>query len=332
MTMEAQQASTDHGPDNGHAERRVTTRYRPVQRVCDVAISRLQFGFSPRKSMYDEGHVAALVEVFDELPPVLVHAPTMRVIDGVHRVLAARARGERTISARLAEGSEGEAAIQAVQSNIAHGKPLTVDERESAALKVMAIEPAWSDRRIAEVCGLSPKTVARLRNPTTEDAPQLRVRVGRDGVARPTDPAGLRHRIAAALEGDPNASIRAIAERTGASQGTVRDVRRRVAQGEDVLPPKLVRLREREADPQPDVVVRTASDAYRSTQEGADFAEWFESRHMTDDEEWTRFVDAIPVSRVYEVADAARLCGGAWLRFASALEARANTRVRRNGR
>lgn len=276
--------------------------------------------------------MAALSEVFDRLPPILVHAATMRVIDGVHRVLAARARGEKTIRAVFFHGTEADASIRAVHANIAHGKPLTVAEREEAALKIVASQPGWSDRRIAEVCGLSPKTVGRLRERTTVASPQLRARVGRDGVARPIDPAGVRHRIADAIRADPTASVRAIAERTGASQGTVRDVRRRVKYGQSILPPKLMRAQERRDERADTRGPITESDAYRSTPAGHDFAEWFEGRRLDGDCEWQRFVEVIPIGRVYEVADAARRSSAAWARFAAALEARANGRQRRNAR
>lgn len=300
--------------------------------VEEVPIDRLHFGFSPRKGHHEREHVAALGEVFDRLPPILVHAGTMGVIDGIHRVHAARARGETTIRVSFFHGSDEDASIQAVQSNVTHGKPLTVAEREEAAQKIIAIRSDWSDRRIAAVCGLSPKTVGRIRGRATEDSAQLRVRVGRDGVARPIDPTGLRHRVAEALKTEPGASIRAIAERTGASQGTVRDVRRRVRHGQSILPPKLMRVEQRQLEKSPDLTVITESEAYRSTQAGHDFAEWFETTHLKDDAVWQRFVDAIPISRIYEVADAARTCGEVWVRFASALESRANNRLRHHSR
>lgn len=201
------------------------------QRVEDVRIERLRFGLSPRTELCDQRHVAALAEVIDQVPPIVVHRPTMRVIDGVHRVHAARSLGRETIRALLFDGDEVAANIEAVRSNVTHGKPLTLAEREAAAVHIVQLVPDWSDRRIAGVSGLSPKTVARLRARATVDSAQSRARVGRDGRLRPVDPTEVRRRVAEAVRSDPEASTRAIAARTGASQATVRDVRQRLSRG-----------------------------------------------------------------------------------------------------
>jgi len=100
-------------------------------------------------------------------------------------------------------------------------------ERETAAQRILELVPSWSDRRIAVVSGLSPKTVARLRSRATVDSAQLRARLGRDGRLRPVDPAEVRRRAAEVVRKEPEASTRSIAARTGASQATVRDVRHR---------------------------------------------------------------------------------------------------------
>jgi hypothetical protein len=53
-----------------------------------------------------------------------------------------------------------------------------------------------------------------------------------------------------------------------------------------------------------------------------DFAAWFDARHI-DDSHWQRFVDIVPIGRVYEIADACRRFSTSWRAFASALEDRA---------
>ena len=149
----------------------------------------------------------------------------------------------------------------------------------------------------------------------------MRARIGRDGKARPLDPIGLRYRIADALSADPTASIRAIAGRVGASQGTVRDVRARTRRGEDVLSPRLARLHQRDQQ----AATLANDEACRSTAIGSDFLEWFETHRLIHDRDWERFVGAVPLSRVYEVADTARCCSQMWAGFARALEDRART-------
>lgn len=287
----------------------------PVQRIEDVPVEGLKFGLSPRKEKYDQRHVAALVEVLDDVPPILVDASTMRVIDGVHRVMAARSLGRTTIRAAMFEGDETSAQIEAVRRNVAHGKPLSLAEREAAAARFLELVPHWSDRRIATVSGLSPKTVARLRGRATADSAQPRVRVGRDGRARPVDVSAVRQRVVEAVASDPEASNREIARRTGASQATVRDVRDRVARGESGLPAGEAR-RSRAGQP------AAEGDRGPAAVVPQEFTSWFAARAI-EEADWRRFIDSIPISRVYEVADACRRRSESWRAFATALEDRA---------
>lgn len=284
------------------------------QRVEQVPIERLRFGLSPRRELCDAHHVAALTEVLDQVPPIIVHARTMRVIDGVHRVHAARAKGRSTIRAVLFDVDETDAHIEAIRSNVAHGKPLTLAEREEAATHILELVPAWADRRIAVVAGLSPKTVSRLRARATVDSAQSRARLGRDGRIRPVDPSDVRRRIAEVVRSEPEASTRSIAARTGASQATVRDVRQRLSRGVSELAGMPSRRRKRKQTDTTQVVP-------------PDFATWFEQRRI-EDSDWQPFVQDLPISRVYEVADACRRFSASWRAFAIALEDRARAHRR----
>jgi ParB-like chromosome segregation protein Spo0J len=288
----------------------------PVEHVVDVPVRELRFGLSPRAQKYDPDHVAALAEVLPQVPPIVVHGPTMRVIDGVHRAMAARSNGHPTIPAVMFEGDDAQARIEAVRSNVAHGKPLSLAERQAAAVGILELAPDWSDRRVANASGLSPKTVARLRERAAVDSSQLRVRVGRDGKMRPINPSAVRQRVAEAIRSEPMASNRAISKISGASQATVRDVRERLNRGmsETSSLEEQRRRRQKAADAEPRRNV--------SRDVSGEFSSWFES-HNIGDTEWKDFVDAIPISRVYEVADAARQRSDSWRSFAGALEERA---------
>ena len=305
-------------------------RLAPVPAITgaprSVDLAGLTFTLSPRRQTIDPDHVRTLAGLFTHLPPIVVHAPSSAVIDGVHRVMAARSLGLDTISAVAFRGSEDEAAILAVTCNVTHGKPLTVREREVAAAGILRSHPDWSDRRVAATCGLSPKTVGAVRGRAAEEFPQLRGRVGRDGRVRPVDPSAQRQRIADALAADPSASTRQIAARTGAAQGTVRDVRTRLDHGRPVVPSAA----DRSEAPAPRAAPPLGDDeAYRTSAVSAAFVEWFDGHVVRDDEEWLSFVAAVPVGRVYEIADAARRCSESWQRLAAAMEARA--RRRRDG-
>jgi len=284
-------------------------------------------GDSPRFSTEDEEHARALAATDEPLPPILVHRQTMRVIDGTHRVRAARMRGQETVAVRFFDGTDESAFVEAVRANIRHGKPLTLAERENAAQRILRSFPAWSDRMIADACALSPKTVGAIRR-ATGDLPQLNARIGRDGRARRLDTAPARMRAAELLATDSPASMRAIANAVGVSPGTVRDVRERVRRGANPFP----RRRTQQA-PTPSTLHTTNASgkkllrelmedsALGSTESGRALMCWLEGQ-VVDREDWEGFVGCVPLSRVYTVAEVARVLAKSWIEFAEQLEAR----------
>ena len=130
--------------------------------VVSIPLSQLRIADTPRASGVDEGHLSALVEAGDAVPPILVQRSTMQVIDGVHRVRAAQRRSLEAISAVLFDGDERQAYVMAVQMNSAHGLPLSLADRKVAATRILSYFPDWSNRRLALVVGLSDKTMASL--------------------------------------------------------------------------------------------------------------------------------------------------------------------------
>lgn len=287
-----------------------------------------------RLSPVDADHVAALATAPEKWPPILVQSGTMEVIDGVHRVEAARSLGMAIIKAEWFSGSDHELLVEAVSRNARHGRPLARSERVAAAQRLLRMDPSRSDRAIAETCGLDHKTVGRLRSRTATavDAAQMsEVRVGRDRRIRPMDVTGLRERIAAAIEETPDDSLRQIGRRVGASPETVRDVKARKARGDSLLPgsgpsAQQPALRSRRVldhlePPPPGQSVSWASDtACQSARDAAAFAAWFDRAGSSLD--WRAYVDAVPLSRAYEVADQARAYAVAWKDFAEAVERR----------
>lgn len=208
-----------------------------------VPIAALRPSDSPRLTGEDGTHIRFLAQLEAVLPPILVHRPTMRVIDGMHRLEAAVLRGDNTIKVRFFDGDAADAFVLGVRANTAHGLPLTVADRRAAAERIVVSHPQWSDRAIARATGVSAKTVGRIRKCATEEKPHLRTRIGRDGRARPINSAEGRLRASALMEEKPTASMRQIAAEAGISPGTVRDVRHRLARGEDPVPQRVRRAR-----------------------------------------------------------------------------------------
>lgn len=203
-----------------------------------VSINDLMDTLSPREQLEDPDHVRMLAET-RSTHPLMVHRPTMRVIDGVHRLRAAMLNGQTEVTVQSFDGSEADAFVLAVELNVRHGLPLTLRERKIAAQRIIASHANWSDRAIADRAGLSPKTVAKARRQATEEGLQVARRLGRDGKARPVSSIEGRRSAAALIAADPEISLRELSRRTGISVGTIRDVRRRLDCGQDPIPDRL---------------------------------------------------------------------------------------------
>jgi DNA-binding NarL/FixJ family response regulator len=197
--------------------------------VKKLPIDSLVVTESPRRSGSDANHVRALAELEGRLPPILVHNPSMRVLDGIHRLEAARLRGAQEIEARMFGGDDATSFVLAVQANIAHGLPLSLPDRKAAAARIIDSYPVWSDRMIASMSGLSHKTVAAVRARLTGQGTRLDVRVGRDGRVRPRNTGERREVIVKLINDNPGASLREIARKSNVSPETVRRVRASLA-------------------------------------------------------------------------------------------------------
>jgi hypothetical protein len=168
------------------------------------------------------------------LPPVLVRANAMTVVDGWHLVLAARIRGEQEVRVRMLQASEKEAFLIALRANATHGKPLSLAERLRAASRLLERQPEISNRAVADVCALSSRTVARQRKARTLASPVSGI--GPEGRKRRLSTRVAREEAAERMSVFPDDSNRKIAREVGVSEKTVRDVRHRIKRGESPLP------------------------------------------------------------------------------------------------
>ncbi|HEY6787751.1 MAG TPA: ParB/RepB/Spo0J family partition protein, partial [Trebonia sp.] len=201
-----------------------------------VPVLSLRPADSPRLNGEDKAHIARLTETETPLPPILVDRRTMRVIDGMHRLMAASLQGHEAIDVIFFDGSDADVFLRAVQENVAHGLPLSQADRRAAAVRIIASHPHMSDRAIGHSVGLAAKTVAAIRKSSSEEMPQSNARVGRDGKVRPLDSGVGRRRAAELLEQQPEASLRDVARAAGISPATVLDVRKRLERGESPVP------------------------------------------------------------------------------------------------
>lgn len=296
---------------------------------------------SPRLAGEDSEHARALAQTGSVLPPILVHRPTMRVIDGMHRLRAAVIRGQDTIEAQFFDGSEDAAFVLAVEANIAHGLPLSLADREVAAARIIASHPQCSDRWIAKSTGLASKTVGAIRQRLSVALPPLTARTGRDGRVRPLNSAQGRQLASVLIAAKPDASLREIAKATGISLGTARDVRARLHRGDDPIPARLQggkanqqctssRARQSTGRGGRQATVKDARSTLetlkrdptlRFNEVGRDLLRWLD-RHAIQPEDWANLVDRIPPHCTVVIADLARNFAQAWQSFAQEIEQR----------
>ncbi|MFF7753035.1 transcriptional regulator [Streptomyces sp. NPDC007971] len=203
--------------------------------IVSVPILQVLPGDSPRLKGEDKVHVLRLAAIESPLPPILVDRRTMRVIDGIHRLMAASLKGQKTIDVQFFDGSREDAFLKAVEANVEHGLPLTQADRTAAALRILKSHPTMSDRAIAKSTGLGARAVAELRR-SSDSVPHSNFRVGRDGKVRPLNGAKGRLRVAELIRENPEASLRQVARTAGVSPATALDVRRRLERGEEPVP------------------------------------------------------------------------------------------------
>jgi len=306
-----------------------------------LPLDELRFSDSPRTEGVDTGHVQKLARIAGPLPPIVVHRPTRCVVDGVHRVYAARLRGDDRIDVRYFDGTAEDVFLEAVRLNISRGLPLTQADRAAAVLRILGTHPQWSDRLIASAAGVTAGMVAAVRKRSTVQGEQLNAREGKDGRLRPVDPAEGRRRAGLLLAGRPDASLRQIAADAGVALATARDVRERMRRGEDPVP---LRFRGPEAAAETSgparrktteavsgatdadlglLVARLRKDpSLRLTEAGRALLQMLSVPLILHGDSAQQFVGAVPGHRTSSMVQAARGCAQRWLEFAEQLERR----------
>ncbi|MEW1698403.1 ParB/RepB/Spo0J family partition protein [Streptomyces sp. NPDC093249] len=300
-----------------------------------MALSSLVAADSPRLGGTSPDHVEVLAQ--GDIQPILVHRATRRVVDGMHRLQAARLQGEETIPVRYLDGPVSEVFLHSVAANVSHGLPLTLADRRAATRRILTSHPDLSDRAIARITRLSPKTVGAVRRTSTEEVPQSKVRVGEDGRTRPLDAAQRREAARAFLAEHPGATLHETAASAGVSVSTACEVRQRMRRDEEEAPPRPAAAREvRDRDtrggggnPAGDRCAERgrarraetlAKDpSLRLTESGRALLRWLNER-APDLEVGRQLMAAVPPHCAVAVADLANSYALEWQRFATALD------------
>jgi hypothetical protein len=230
--------------------------------------------------------------------------------------------------------------IEFVRRNVHHGLPLTLRERKWAAGRVLGVHPHWSDRRIAGICALSPKTVGRLRlvsgETSSEEIPQLdtQMRMGRDNRLRPVNSVSVRERVAEAIRAQPDASLRSVAASVGVSPETVRSVRLSLTRptvvedtssvdpvADDAVDEGVTDGIESEACSSSGFPGRGLAVVRDDTHMPAELVTWFNRTEVITDE-CLHWAEAVPAVCIEAVSAEARRRADVWLDFARNLDSR----------
>lgn len=301
-----------------------------------VSVDSLLPGDTPRIKGIDITHAEMLADLETDLPPILVQHSTMRVIDGMHRLYAAKRRGREKICVQFCDcdEDEDEVFVLAVAANIRHGMPLTVADKRAAAARILRTRPDASDRWIAQVSGLAAGTVAAIRQANMGLLPEPARRVGRDGRIRPLNATDGRRVARDVITSKPDASLRQVAREAGISVGTVRDVREKMRLGVNPVQPKRSASRKSRKRGMPksgyeisqadfdSILQRIRRDpSLRYTESGQSVLRWLFPR-LLQVSDWEEVMDSIPQRWISEFIDVAYGCAGAWVAFAEELQQR----------
>ena len=106
-------------------------------------------------------------------PPLVVFydGETYWLADGFHRLAAAQAASLETFACEVREGGLRDAILHAVGANAAHGLRRKNSDKRRAVMTLLQ-DPewrAWSDHKIAQICGVSQPFVSKLRPVDTEN-------------------------------------------------------------------------------------------------------------------------------------------------------------------
>lgn len=304
-----------------------------------VPVSCLVAADSPRLGGLDQDHVEVLAQ--REIEPILVHRDTRRVVDGMHRLQAAKNRGEKLIPVRYLDGPVSEVFIHSVTANITHGLPLTLKDRKAAAGRILASRPDLSDRAIARITGLSPKTVGAVRRTSSEEIPHSNIRIGVDGRTRPLNAAQRREAARAFLAAHTEATLHEIAASAGVSTSTACEIRQQMRRNTPAPaptpPPHLHVARETPDWNRTGTTGTSAHDQHeppgrvqrvetlakdpslRLTESGRALLRWLNER-APDLEAGRQLMAAVPLHCAVAVADLANAYAREWQRFASTLD------------
>lgn len=146
--------------------------------MLDLDLIRIDGGTQARVEL-DQSIVAEYAEAYQagaEFPAVTVFfdGTSRWLADGFHRFFAAKKAGKQKILENIIPGTQRDAVLFSLKANATHGLRRTnADKRKAIATLIADSEWAtWSDRKIADLCGVSVPLVGAVRRPEVAEKQQ----------------------------------------------------------------------------------------------------------------------------------------------------------------
>ena len=139
--------------------------------VVELALDEIVIdaGMQCRAAMNDEvvDDYASMMREDVSFPPVAVFQIEGKnaLVDGFHRVAAAKRSGRKSIASILRQGTRGDAIKFAITANTSHGLRFTNEDKRRAVNLAMKAFPESTDRELAKLCAVSQPFVSKLRKP-----------------------------------------------------------------------------------------------------------------------------------------------------------------------
>lgn len=161
-------------------------------KTINLKTIRIDGGTQSRVAL-NESVVAEYIECLPALPPIVIFfdGSDHWLADGFHRYHAYLKAGKASIPADVHTGTRRDAKLYSAGANWSHGLRRTNDDkRRTVAMLLEDAEWAeWSDRKIADACGVSVSFVGAIRRPAVAEK-QRAHREERQASKYPTEPKG----------------------------------------------------------------------------------------------------------------------------------------------
>lgn len=119
----------------------------------------------------DPDTVTQYTDIIETMPPIscINSGDGVYLIDGFHRFEAIKQRSFTECDCMMYEGGWDTAIELAISLNCSHGRPFSPRERKTAAVRIIALHPDWTDNKIADCCGCSHNSVTKWRQEKQEN-------------------------------------------------------------------------------------------------------------------------------------------------------------------